>query len=70
MQTYSNNLDPLSGQLLGSIAFHTPGDSSDGPVILQLGIVQESADDGAALLASGAKDGDDLLRGHCEWSCW
>lgn len=65
MWTYSDNLNPLSGQLLGSLALNTAGDSSDSPSILQLSIVEERADDGAALLASGAKDGDDLLGGHC-----
>lgn len=62
--TYGYHLDALVGEFLGGITIHFPGHAADGPLVLELGVVEEGLHDGASLLAGGPEDGDDFLARH------
>ena len=64
MKAHRNDVNPLSGQFLGRLLGDITSDTADGPLGLELGVVEEGLDDGSALVASGAKYSDELLVGH------
>lgn len=61
---YANDLCPLALKFLGGVLGDIAGDSSDGPVWLQLWVVEEGVYDGAALGTGGPEDSDDLFASH------
>lgn len=63
--TYSDDFDTLCRELLGRVLGHISGDATKYPVILELGVPEESSDDAAALGTSGTEHGENLLGSHC-----
>lgn len=63
-KTHSYHLDALAGELLGRVPVHLSRHAADGPLVLELGVVEKDLDDRAALLAGGPEDGDDFLARH------
>lgn len=62
---YSDDLDTLGGQLLSAIGRGVAGDATNGPLVAELGVVEEDINHTGTLVSSGAKDGDGVL-GHDE----
>lgn len=64
MVTYDDHLDALGLEGLGGGLGGVAGDAADLEFGGELGVVEDGADDGAALVASGTENRDDL--GHDE----
>ena len=58
-----DDFDTLLLQCLGGGLGEIAGDAADFELLGQFGVVDDIVDDGAALLAGGAEDGEEL--GHC-----
>lgn len=58
--THSYNLNALGGQGLGSGLGDIASDAADLELAGQGGVVEDGPDDGAALVAGGAKYGDEF----------
>lgn len=65
--THRDDVGSLALELLRRVLGDISGHAADLPAVLELGVVQEGVDDGAALVAGGPKDGDDLLLSHGWW---
>lgn len=65
--TDRDELDALGRELFGSWFVYVAGDAADFEFFGQDWICEDGFDDGASLVACGAKDGDDL--GHGEIVC-
>lgn len=62
VKPYISNFDSLVSQCLSFWFAGITGDTADLEFLGEFGVVEDRADDGPALLASGTEDSDDL--GH------
>lgn len=63
--TYRDHLNTFRRQFLSCRLFNIASDAANLELLGENGIIEDETDDRAALIASGAPDGQDLGHGEC-----